>query len=291
MRNPYNFVGVVLLLIVGVVLSSKGILRMGQGINSNSWPSTEGKIIFSGIANTEQYDVTTFKVEVHYQYVVKDITYVSKKIRLGFEGFTTSSSERIYKFSEKYPQDKTVTVYFDPKNAQNSVLEPGLFTHQFVSSLGLGIVLLCIGLRQLYSLVNPKVRKGRLNIRKRPNSITVISWISIAFGILFTMDLLDTLFHPEKIVWRNLVVTFFWATLPLISGSAILRGLNWGRFVFIIFSLFLIVSFSISSIQKSGVLANISIIIVLSAILTYSIVILFRPTESYFFEVKGRTNK
>lgn len=71
---------------------------------------------------------TTWKPAIVYGYVVNGTSYLSSRVQFmnvvsGSSTFRDSLAKNI---SEEYPVGKTVTVYYDPDNPEDAVLEPGV---------------------------------------------------------------------------------------------------------------------------------------------------------------------
>jgi len=76
--------------------------------------------------------------------------------------------------------------------------------------------------------------------KKRPTSVAVIGWILILLGGLSVMMSLLTImsgFQPLKP--GGMTILGFWslvgAAIIVVSGIAILKGLNWGRLLYLVF--------------------------------------------------------
>lgn len=98
-----------------------------QASSSSSWPSVEGTIVSSkltsGTSGTGKSRSTTYKAEVRYQYQVDGAAYENDVLRVGqistgFKSFPQADVKR-------HPKGVT-TVYYEPAEPANSVLEPGV---------------------------------------------------------------------------------------------------------------------------------------------------------------------
>ncbi len=112
--------------LTGVLLIFLGILFSGLPtmIASLRWSTAEGIITshqFQG-KTFREYDGDAYK-EVHvfirYEYTVDAVTYMSQSINAFDLPFYPPE------VAARYPVDKKVTVYYDPKNPAEAVLEPG----------------------------------------------------------------------------------------------------------------------------------------------------------------------
>ena len=105
--------------IIGILFSDIPTMIVSQG-----WPMT------GGIITTHQFMGQKFKeydgdfyinvdVYIHYQYSVNNISYSSRSINSIDTPFYPKS------FASRYPIGKDVTVYYNPKDPSEAVLEPG----------------------------------------------------------------------------------------------------------------------------------------------------------------------
>ena len=146
-----------LMLVISVLISD--IPRM---IVSPIWPTTDGAVILRRISKVrfEEYDGDYYeKIDayIRYQYTVDDIKYTSNAI---------DSTRRLYypyDVAARYPEGKEVTVYYNPKNPSEAVIEPG-FVHFFQGIdiysyllLGVGLYFIHVGISQ-HKLI--KIRKS-----------------------------------------------------------------------------------------------------------------------------------
>ena len=91
-------------------------------ISTKSWPSTTG-VIISSMLKGEVVDYSAnFMTEVSYRYEVDSKEYIYKGILIDSFG-THGTAKKILK---KYPVGKTVAVYYDPHNPENSRLTTGI---------------------------------------------------------------------------------------------------------------------------------------------------------------------
>ena len=116
---------------------------------------------------------------------------------------------------------------------------------------------------------------------KRPLSITVISWIFMAVGIvgfayhLLPQQVADTKQHhsvPYELAWICFV-----RLLAIVSGVFMLRGFNWARWLAVVWLAYHVVLSAFHSLTEFAMHG------VLLAVIGY---FLFRPQASAFF--RGR---
>lgn len=113
-------------LLIGIVIIFTGIYfsDLPRMFASSGWPTTEGKIITNRIMGQkiEQYDgtfYTNFEVFIRYQYTVDGTTYSSNALN------SIDASSYPASFAGRYPSGKEVTVYYNPRDPSDAVLEPG----------------------------------------------------------------------------------------------------------------------------------------------------------------------
>jgi len=89
---------------------------------SQSWPATTGKVLTSRV-EIDGGEYTSTRAYVLYEYEVRGRVYQSSQIQPG-DRFRMSYHDRNqYDIVEQYPVGATVTVFFDPSNPGESVLE------------------------------------------------------------------------------------------------------------------------------------------------------------------------
>ncbi|RUL74560.1 DUF3592 domain-containing protein [Dyella choica] len=126
---------------IGVGIISFGKNTAAKAKQSLSWPSTEGEIAHSAVlyqtdTSNDQGDAfdtqtdtsntiratSTYKADIVYRYKVRGKSYSSSKI--SFMDFA-STNNRAQSVVNRYPDNSTVQVYYNPANPADAVLEPG----------------------------------------------------------------------------------------------------------------------------------------------------------------------
>ena len=105
-----------------------GFLQLYDGARSYNWPHVTGRII-SSVAQSKLMkgrhgEYIVHWPDVRYGYVVGDRRFVSDRIMFTHRGFSKSETQRLV---DVYPVDKIIAVYFDPRNPDSAVLEPGIW--------------------------------------------------------------------------------------------------------------------------------------------------------------------
>ncbi len=132
----------------GVIVLIYSINIVYRGISSYSWPYCSGKIISSGLQQTERLDPgegidKTYSPKIVYEYAVNGARYTNDRIFFGEFGSGIKSS--IKRIADKYPPGKEVPVYYNPKNPQEAVLEKGVKAIILIPLIS-GIIFLLIGI-------------------------------------------------------------------------------------------------------------------------------------------------
>jgi len=162
-----NIVGPSLFSIVFISIGA-GILFYARSITAKarrslSWPSTEGAISHSAVLlSTQQTSNSTnaamYKADLAYRYKVKGRDYSSSRITL--MDYSSSAAGRAQDIVARYPDGAAVTVYYDPADPSDSVLEPGGTSGIALLRL-IGWAFAAGGLFFLYMSVTGRVHTGR----------------------------------------------------------------------------------------------------------------------------------
>jgi hypothetical protein len=108
-------------LLIAVAILFSDIPKM---IVSPGWPTTGGTILYHRFAGVKfkEYDggfYTRIDVYIRYEYSVAGISYTS----LSINSIDTPSNPSSY--ASRFPVGEDVTVYYNPKDPSEAVLEPG----------------------------------------------------------------------------------------------------------------------------------------------------------------------
>jgi hypothetical protein len=124
------FVGVAGLFMLGFAL-----WRAVQGARTRKWPSVPGTVLTSNtiarrakkLQSEEGEEEPTTQVlyhaEIKYTYTVGGREYTGEHLRL--DSLEVSSEEHARKVTARYPQGASVTVYYNPADPSQALLEPG----------------------------------------------------------------------------------------------------------------------------------------------------------------------
>lgn len=108
--------------------------ELARGHPSSDWPSTEGRVTHSIIARGGE----TSGLHFRYDFTVEGRDYTGERVSFG--------SVRGRRVVEEYPQGAEVTVYYDPANPGESVLEPGLPLTSYLLNQAIPAAAVLVGL-------------------------------------------------------------------------------------------------------------------------------------------------
>lgn len=121
---------------------------------------------------------------------------------------------------------------------------------------------------------------------KRPKSVTVIAWIIIVRGC---MGLLFVVNFARQQLSGGSVLLIPAAAIVIVSSIAILKGLNWGRLLYLFYipivTVYSLIMFVFGSSGITGIAAKLSFIRFILEIIFYVVVLVYltRPAASAFF--------
>ncbi len=148
------FFGFIIFLGIGIATTFFGMNNLKKFSASKSWPSVKGTVTVSEI-DTRQMEsngkwINMYHPQVVYNYFVKDKAYTNSKISFG--DYATNKRKDANKVIRKYPVNSEVTVYYNPINPQEAVLQrkAGLAAYGIVA---IGVLLSLGGLFLLFALI------------------------------------------------------------------------------------------------------------------------------------------
>ena len=112
-------------LLIGIFLLIRGFIELQQA-RLESWPSTRGRIIDAQMlsAESEPGQPPTWWLELKYSYELKGEQYQGRRIRTGGPVLLANKS-LVEKAAEQYTPGKEVSVFYNPENPSEAVLEKG----------------------------------------------------------------------------------------------------------------------------------------------------------------------
>lgn len=136
------FVAIFTILIEGGILAFTGNILM-QAKRRTEWLDTKGEIIYSEINEVKGDEETMHFPAIRYRYKVNLVEYESTRIQIGDPPYA-GSLLHTNSIIKKYPLHKQVTVYYNPENHQESVLNKSAPVSGMVLLILLGIsIVLC----------------------------------------------------------------------------------------------------------------------------------------------------
>jgi hypothetical protein len=140
-------------LLVGIAFAVIGALgvvwsvwELGRSIRSSRWLRTEGVVLVSDLQRSRDSDGGyMYRPEISYSYQVDGADFVASRRKFGSR-ISLSWSVPAARAVRKYPAGSRVSVWYDPTDPQEAVLETGITTLVWISlaasalflSLGIG---------------------------------------------------------------------------------------------------------------------------------------------------------
>jgi len=142
-RKKRQRYGMLLFLLGGILIFYKGSHDVYYSLRTYTWPSVEGKIVFSRVERVwHPGQSPTYYPQIQYVYLVEGKEYRGKVVF--FSEYGTGSTAGAQATIDKYPEGKIVAVYYNPKDPQNAVLERGLHWPSFALIL-FGLIFGAVG--------------------------------------------------------------------------------------------------------------------------------------------------
>ncbi|GLQ48449.1 hypothetical protein GCM10007862_35000 [Dyella lipolytica] len=110
---------------IGVAILGYARKMDSKAKESLAWPSTDGEISHSAVlyqTNTSTDSAQTYKADIAYRYKVNGKSYSSSRISLLDLSSSTRSAQNTV---DRYPDNSSVQVYYNPANPAEAVLKPG----------------------------------------------------------------------------------------------------------------------------------------------------------------------
>jgi len=123
-KNGLGCVGCFGIIWMGFVLVFDGVIGYGVWRTfdaKNRYLPTQGVVTSSEVESSSSSDGTTYTAKIEYEFVLGDTTHTGD--RHSFFTFGTSSHEHAHDIVKRYPVGREITVYYDPGDVSESVLE------------------------------------------------------------------------------------------------------------------------------------------------------------------------
>lgn len=151
-RKLFCFTCGISLLLLGGLLILNSISSTWEGYQCTRWPTADGTVITSEVTQKPALsDGYVYSPDVKYDYGVGGVTLSGSTIKFG-EGYNRPSAEEAVR---KYPKGATIAVHYNPKNPEESVLEPGLSWGMIIFKAIAGFLFLLLGL-SAFSYLSPE---------------------------------------------------------------------------------------------------------------------------------------
>ncbi len=145
---------IVVLLVFGLVLGGFGLYRYNTGRESASWPSVKGKITYAHARPKKVKTGHEYLPSVKYTYTVNGRSYTGTRITASdLYQKTLGGAKDILR---KYPVGGEVSIYYNPADQGNSLLEIGIVKNVYVL---LGGALTCFLLA--IAIIMSAIRKSK----------------------------------------------------------------------------------------------------------------------------------
>lgn len=116
---------VISLTLLGLLLVWVALRNGWRSMTSGQWPTVEGEIFESSVnLHTRQSGVKTYSPHLRYRYEVRGEVYENWEIKLT-PRLLSADRSYVEDYLEKYPLGGRVTVYYDHRSPEKSILEPG----------------------------------------------------------------------------------------------------------------------------------------------------------------------
>lgn len=125
-----------------------------KALNANDWPYTQGKVTQSELIERKRLSknsdiISVYSAKLYYQYIVDGKAYSSMEVR-----WADRNKNKIESLiSREYPTDADVTVFFNPQNPEQAILQQEIgLTHMLIGMFLL--VSICLMAWALYRNAN-----------------------------------------------------------------------------------------------------------------------------------------
>jgi hypothetical protein len=135
--------GAAIFIMIGLGLSYWGWTIVQDARASSQWPATEGTVTSSEVRDTSDAESDSYSPKVTYEYQVDEVRYENDTISFGQNAY--GSRRKAEGIAAGYPAGSHVTVYYEPGDPSNAVLEPGADAGSFIV-LAIGALFTLIGL-------------------------------------------------------------------------------------------------------------------------------------------------
>ena len=119
-----------------------GIAELLSANPAANWATEKGKVFVSEIVTGSTGNAGHKRAKIRYKYTVTGKNYISGNIdSVGYARVGINTH-----YVEKYPRGASVTVYYNPENPAQALLEPGKLKKTGYSAIVVGVIFLVLGI-------------------------------------------------------------------------------------------------------------------------------------------------
>jgi hypothetical protein len=139
-----------LLLFLSFSISTATINTIQEGIQSNSWPSTEAIIIESFVVNETHEEIFYYAI-VRYQYEIVGEVYIgTNNFDMRNQTIIYSSPAQPQQIVDRFNVGEFVEIYYDPSNFSRSTMKTGILLESVFPQTIFFLIFTTIGLIGIY---------------------------------------------------------------------------------------------------------------------------------------------
>ena len=136
----------VIFILVSLLAATTAIKDWRRYRESDNWIPTTAQIVSGNIFARRGSKSTTYVLDIKYVYKVLEQSYENNQFSFGSEGTGYDTQKKAEGILAKYPVGSQVTIYYEPNNPQQAVLErkydsTGAILAVIVGVLGIGMVI------------------------------------------------------------------------------------------------------------------------------------------------------
>lgn len=129
---------------LGACFAAWSLWELIQAVASKKWARTDGVVVVSDLQRSRDSDGGyMYRPEISYRYEVNGNEFVASRPRFG-SSVSVNWSGPAVRITRKYKAGSRVTVFYDPTDPSQSVLEPGVTVLVWVSLVG-GLIFTTLG--------------------------------------------------------------------------------------------------------------------------------------------------
>jgi hypothetical protein len=122
-NSPTGVIGFCFLTAMALVAFGFFAHTMYEGWASRPWPVADGMVLSSEVRTHTTENRTSYSPIIHYKYQVHGKWYTGSRLAFGFSNRSREASSDIV---EGYAAGTSIPVHYDPNQPENSVLQPGV---------------------------------------------------------------------------------------------------------------------------------------------------------------------